>query len=798
MLKNNVKIAARNILKNKKSNIINIIGLTVGFTFSFFILLWVQDEMSYDKFHEKAQRISRVTQNYLLFNSHFARCSPAFAPLLEENFPGIECVRLNQCRSILRIDNIKYYNEKFFFADKSVFDVFDIKLKKGNIQTALQNPHSIIISEKAARKYFGNTDPMGKILPIINTKINNDEEQDYKITGIMEEIPGNSHFHMDIIASFTSQSTDFSRKWHMMGNFYTYVLLPTRYPVSLVEDRLPEFLDKHVGKNTSKYISLHLQPLTKIHLHSNLDREIEVNGNIKIVRIFTLAAFLILIIACINYMNFATAKSGQRCKEVGVRKLFGADRKEIIKQFFGESVILFVFTFILSVILMIILLPIFNNLSGKQLVFFSSQTMLLLALFFALVIILGFFSGGYPALFYSSYQPIKLLKGVFIPGTKGAIFRKILITIQFSISLILIIFTLTIHSQVNYMRNKELGFNNENIIAMRDVPLSFLPKYLTFKNELLPFPGIKDVTAAIGEPSLRVLEGGFIDIEGKTTSLENRLTLNILSVDANFIDFMEMQLAAGINFSKDLVTDSPGEYIINETAVKTIGWKSPKEALNKLIRVNNLKQGPIIGVVKDFHYSSLHQKVDPLVLFVKKNWFFCILIKVHPHNISTAISLIEKKWFQLSPRYPFDYFFTQDLFAQLYRKDEKQFQILGIFSILAIFVSCLGIFGLISFTAAQRTKEIGIRKTLGASILQMNFLLTREIMLLVFISFMIAALPAYIIVNQWLQKFAYRIEINGWIFVLSGLGVLLIALLTVSVQVIRASTRNPLEALRYE
>jgi putative ABC transport system permease protein len=353
-------------------------------------------------------------------------------------------------------------------------------------------------------------------------------------------------------------------------------------------------------------------------------------------------------------------------------------------------------------------------------------------------------------------------------------------------------------TQVSYMHTKDLGYNKENFIVMRNLPLSFIPQYLAFKNELLSFSGIKNVSAAIGEPSLKVLEGGFLTREGNSNDRQNRYPISMLAVDANFIEFMKMQLAVGKNFSPGLVTETPTEYILNETAVKTMGWETPNEALNKLVRINNFKKGPIIGVIKDFNYSSLHQKVDPLALFVKKNWFFCLLIKIQPDHIPATISFIEKKWSQFVPSYPFEYVFLQDLFDRLYGKEEKQYQILGIFSILAILISCLGIFGLISLSTAQRTREIAIRKTLGGSIAQMIFLLTKEIMILIAISFVIAVPLAYIITSQWLQKFANRIEMNGWIFLLAGLGVLLIALLTASAWFIKAAMMNPIDALREE
>ena len=793
MFKENIKIAIRNITKDKLYFSINTLGLALGIVCSLFILIYVQDELRYDKHFKNSDNIYRLTQNFLYDQSHFARCAPAFAPLLHEYFPEIkEIVRLNQQTKVISIENKKFKEDNFFFADTSFFSVFDFKFIEGNSENALKQPNSLILTKHIAEKYFGKKDPLNETILILNQ----DGNQLFKVTGIIEDSKRNSHFHVDILASFNSQNSDFSSAFVQMANFYTYLTLPVNYDYKSLEAKFPEFLRSKLDKEAPTYVSLILQPLKNIHLKSSLQREIEKNGDIKVVFIFSIIAIFILIIASINYINLSIARSSKRANEISLRKIFGANKVSIIKQYFIEFILFCITVLVLSIIILTILYIPYKNLINKDIVLFSIDNAYIFLELIGLIILVGFISGIYPAIILSSFKPLLLLEGVFKMNSRSN-FRKILIVFQFTITSLLIICSMVIFSQIKYMGNKDIGFNKENIIVIQDVEIG--DRFNTLRKELLNEVDIIDVTAVMRPPSVKILDANSVNVEGFQFNTEKgaSMILNLLPVQTNFIDFMQMKMIAGRNFSKDYSSDTSA-YIINETSLKKIGWKSAEVAIGKQFSVNNLHDGTIIGVVKDFNYSSLREKIDPLVLFIKKDWLFTILIKTKPDKTFKSIPYVKGILEKIYPDKVLEYTTLTSLFDDLYVSEKKQLDIVAIFSVLAIIISCLGLFGLLSFIIEQKTKDVAIRKVHGASEISIEMLFLKDFAKLIIIGNILAFLLAYDLINSWFQNFAYHTNFNYWILFFSFFITLIITFFTVSSFTIRAAKANPLIALKSE
>ena len=787
MFKNYLIVAVRNLLRYKLFSAINIFGLSVGMACCILIFLYVQDELGYDQYNEKAHRIYRITIDYQSSGHHFARMPSAWAPVLVDNFREIiSAVRFSRSRQSIQFEDKHFREDRFFFVDASVFSIFTFPLIKGDPETALQEPNSIVLTEEMAQKYFAAKEPLGKILTVRD----GNRERDYRVTGISKKTPRNSHLRYDFLASFENPD-DLSKNWRGV-HFYTYLLLedgvsPVDFEKQInayVEERWPLW-----------QLRLNLQPLTDIHLYSRLEREIESNGDIRYVYIFVLIALFTVLISCINFMNLTTARASNRTREIGIRKVVGANRLQLIRQFLGESVLLSFVALFLATGLVELSLPAFNSFLNKELSFSTGNQGWLIQVLLSFGVCVGLLAGGYPAFFLSRFQPVDVLKGAMRVGATNTLFRKILVVIQFTISTVIITGTLACYYQLKYLQNKNLGLNKEQIIAIPLSSKSIRSKYESMKSELLQNPDVIHVSASLELPSDRLLDTGSVYVEGISDA--TGLMMSALPIDHDFIEMFDIQLIAGRNFSQEYATDVAKAFILNEAAVKTIGWQSPEEAIGKQFRWHNLK-GVIIGVTEDFHFSSLHYEIESLVLLVNPNWLLHMLVKVHPDRVHSVLAFLENRWYQSFPDHLFEYVFLDDLFEKLYRAEEKLSHILSMFSILTILIASLGLFGLAAFMSAQRTKEIGIRKVLGASASHIVLLLSKEFAKLIIIAAVIACPVAYHWIDKWLQSFAYRVNIGVGIFMLAGVLALAIALVAVGYQVIKSATARSVDALRYE
>ncbi len=804
MFKNYLKIAWRNMLKYKAYAGINILGLAVGMASCILILLYVQDELSYDRHNEKAGQIYRVTREW--FNSdgssnlHLGHVAPPIGPLLKNDFPDLlHVVRIaSGGYTLVRYQDKVFQEERFYFADSDIFEVFTLPLVSGEVKTALQDPNGVVLTPAMAQKYFGAEDPIGKV-------INIDGDADLKVTGVLQEIPHQSHFHFDFLGSMKLLEQFFGeqefKNWGS-NNYATYLLFPGNYPVENFNQEIPAFIGRHhpQGQQAVATTTLHLQRLTGIHLHSQLDSEIETNGNILYVYIFSAIAFFLLLIACINFMNLATARSANRAKEVGLRKVVGAERPQLIKQFLGETVVMALLALLLALVFVEAALPKFNAFAGKELALHSQSALFIFCSLAGIALFVGVLAGSYPAFFLSRLQPVAVLKGQKIAAAKSR-FRSVLVVFQFAISIILIVGMGVVYNQLEYCRTKNLGLNKDQVVVL-PADENLVRRYVDLRHQLLQHPHVANVAASKRVPSGRLLDSseGSLPVGDKYEPLEFRLA-NV-RVDHNFIDTYGMQMAAGRNFSTAFPTDSTAAFILNETAVKKIGWPAPQAAIDKPFQYGN-RTGRIIGVVKDFNYESLHQPITPIIMLIGPQSFNSISVKIRssrPQEITATLDFLKQKWQEFRPDFPFQYSFVDQRYKQLYQSEHRLGQIFGVFSLLAVFIACLGLFGLASYTAEQRTKEIGIRKVLGASVGNIILLLSQEFTKLVAVATLAAWPIAYFAMQRWLQEFAFRLELDqqSSTFLLAAALAFVIALLTVSFQALKAAWGNPIKALRYE
>ena len=806
MLRNYLKIALRNLRKYKAISFINLFGLTVGLTCCLLILAYILNELSYDKFQPAADRTYRLSRSFHndqgVQSLHLGAIAPPFGPYLKNEFPEIQKMTrlLSNGNTAFVYDDKKFYESKVFFADENLGDVFKVDVLKGNIKTALEQPFSVMITDELAKKYFGTEDPMNKLVKL-------DNNLPCKVSGVFKPFPSNTHLHADVLISFNTLKDsaiygerNLQTNW---GNnsFLTYVVLPKGSDYKKLEAKFPAFIDKYyhfpkepAGFVGSKTTHLYLTPLTDIHLRSHLDYEVEENGDIKRVYIFSIVALFILLIACINYMNLSTARSVLRAKEIGIRKAVGAERKEIILQFLSESVLLSWVAILLAFILTALLLPWLNKLAATDL----SVTLLLrwevLLPLFMTPFFVGILSGIYPALFMSSFEPVRVLKGLFKVNGNLSL-RKALVVAQFAISIVLIISTSIVFKQLRYMQEKSLGFSKDQVITMFNTA-AFGKNFESFRTELLQNPGVQEVGRSSRIPSGRLLDAMGVSVPAGDTMKALQLDVKYLSVDYNFIPTYEIQLAAGRNFSNAYATDSSA-FVINEAAAGVIGFKSPQDAIDKPIAYGGQK-GKIIGVVKDFHFESMHQKIPALLMAVIPNQYGRISIKLAGGNVSNALAAVEKTWKKFLPEVPYDYNFVDEKFAQLYESEQRQKTIFTTFAAIAIFIACLGLFGLSAFTISQRIKEIGIRKVLGAEVSSIVSLLSKDFLKLVGVAALIAFPVAWFAMRKWLDDFAYRINIPWWLFLAAAVLAGVIAFVTISFQAVKAATANPVKSLRTE
>jgi putative ABC transport system permease protein len=808
MFNNYLKIAFRNLKRYKAYSLINIAGLAIGIACCLLIVLFVRDELSFDRFHEHKNQIYRVIvqqPGQFYMNTDYLAVTPApLASALKEEFPEvITATRFDQSVNvIISTENKRFYEDGFLWADDRFFDIFSFPLLKGDPSKALSGPYSMVISERMAHKYFGDEDPIGKILAFSN-------RHDFTVTGIMKDVPPNSHLQFDFLASLMTLKSirgqeDYLESW---GNYsyYTYILLPEGYSPKDLEKKFPGFVEKYFGERlrrlrqqdpTRQASRFFLQPVKRIHLYSHINFEVSPNSDIKKIYLLSALALIILLIACINYMNLATAGSATRAKEVGMRKVIGAQRRQLIRQFIGESVFLSFFAILLAAIMVRLFLPVFNSLTDKNLrLHFFHDSELFIGLI-GVALLIGIISGSYPAFFLSSIRPTAILKGRFKTEVKGSILRRMLVILQFAASIVLIINTVIIYSQIEYIRNKKLGFNREQVVVLpvKDRELRENPE--SFKHELLQNPAVIGCTASTWLPNNIRTNVGDTIWEGMEEGAD--LQVYLLETDHDFIGLFEIELVEGRNFSREFSTDSQA-YILNEAARKIFGWDKALGRRFGFRRWTGTEEiGRVIGVVKDFHFLSLHQEIQPLVIHLAENLAPYLSLKIITENIPGTIGFLEEKWKKFSPNYPFEYFFLDDDFKKMYRSEMRLGKIFITFTVLAVFIACLGLFGLASFTSEQRTKEIGVRKVLGASVSNIVVLLSKEFSKWVLFGSLIAWPVAYYIVSQWLQSFAYRLFIGIWIFLLPTVLALFLAIITVSFKAVKAALANPVDALKYE
>ncbi len=805
MLTNYVKTAWRNLLKQRVHSLINIVGLAMGMACALLIFLFVEDELSYDTFHENADRIYRLTRVSKIGDNTFAVANTASAmgPALQKDYPVVEkVVRVWRTRPdlVLRLGENKF-PEHGYFVDETVFDVFTFPLKTGDARTALREPATMVISQQMAKKYFGESDPVGKVISI-------DDGPDFRVTGVLYDLPGNSHFNFAFLASMASFQQMAPGYFKGLGawfnnGFYTYLLLHPNQDVAGFKNQLPNFVQKYMAASfadvtKSGYaLDLELEPLTDIYLRSDLSTQLEPVSEARYVYIFSAIAFFILLIGCINFINLATARSNRRAPEVGMRKVMGASRAQLISQLVCESTLLSIIALFLALGLVELLLPFFNHLTGKSLaMYYFTNTFTWLGII-GITLLTGLLAGSYPSLLLSAYQPAKILRGSSGNRSQRRL-RKTLVVLQFTISIALIVGTAIIGEQLHFMQNKELGFNKDHLVVLPIKSDGIKLRYETLRTELLQNPNVIAVTAASGLPGQRMPADSYpifpAGKEGEDWAMRTTM------VDYDFLKTMRIKLISGRDFSRQFPADAGAAFILNESAVRALGWNAPlgQKLVWEAGGPNGVKVGQVIGVVEDYHYESLHKQIDPLILHIEPKRFSNLAVRIRSENSAETLAFLEGTLRQFDAEQVFEHSFLDENLTHSYSSESKLGEIVRYFSSLAIFIAGLGLLGLAAFTAEQRTKEVGVRKVLGASAFGLVGLLSSEFVKLVLLANLIAWPIAYYTLDLWLQNFAYRIEIEWWLFALAGGLALLIALLTVSTQAIRAALANPVESLRYE
>ncbi|HEV3222195.1 MAG TPA: ABC transporter permease [Puia sp.] len=799
MFKNYFKIALRNLKKNKLYSFVNIIGLTIGITSCILIGLYIGHELSYDRFHKNADRIVRITMEYSNGGTigRYAQTGTKVGPQLKRTFPSVNAfARTFKFPRVITYRD-KIFNEKnFLYADSSFFNIFSFQLIKGNPNTALNAPHQLVMTETMAKKYFGNEDPVGKSLLISNS-------ENYLVTGITRDPPGNSQMQFDFIASFSSLEQSKSEDW-WTANDITYLLLNSAVQIPLLEKQVTSFMRttqvrKEARVDGSNYLTYHLEPLVKVHLYSSLDG-FEPNGNITYIYILGAIAILILLIACVNYTNLATAQSVARGGEIGIRKVLGAGPGQLFIQHLGKSAFLTFIALLLAVFLSIQLLPLFNRLADKSLTassFFHPITLFSLLL---LGLIVSLLAGTYPAFVLSKAKLAGILKSGFSFTSSGGGLRKSLIVLQFVISVFLIISTIVILQQLSFIQHKKLGFDKDHIVVL-PVDYQMHRDYDEIKKTISLNPNVIAVAGSNQNPTF-VQWGDGIHIDKGTEQKD--LSINCIPADLDFIKTLGMQIIAGTDFSMadmHLMDTSANfknyryTFILNESAVKAIGWK-PQEAIGRTVEKGF--PGIIKAVVKDFHFSSLHQPIGPLLIFLDTQYTSQLFVKISGKDITGTLKYLQTVWKERVPFRPFEYHFLDEDYNALYKVETRTSQLFSFFSTTAILLACLGLFAMTAFTTVQRTKEIGIRKVLGANVLNIASLLSIDFLKLVVIATIIAFPLAWWVMNQWLQDFTYKINIQWPVFVLAGLAAILISMITLSFQAFKAAMANPVNSLRSE
>lgn len=782
MFNNYVKVMLRTIIKYKGYSLINIFGLTLGMACTIFILLWVQHELSYDKFHKNSDRLYRVI-DYEKYSSGeevtFSMNPPALAPLLKNEYPEIvEAVRLRSVKKAVVKYNEKRFNEEhIILADPAFFSIFSFPFISGNKENALSDPSSIVITKAMAHKYFGEQNPVGETVRI-------DNKIDFQITGVIQDIPSNSHLQFEFVIPFNNADKfNFPIEgWNSYAHTI-YIQLSEQANAEIISQKISEIIQK---QNKGAIVTLSLQSIKDIHLYSKNIWGIGGNGDIRYVYIFSIIAAFILIIACINFINLSTARSANRAKEVGLRKVVGAKRYELISQFLGESIFFSFISMIFSIIIVIQFMPIFNSITAKNLTINFLEGNTILSMIVIITLITGIAAGSYPAIFLSSFQPTRVLKGTLKTGAKNSSFRKILVSIQFILTIFLIIGTLVVNRQLNFIQNEKLGFEAEHVCSI-NLPGNLREKTDLLKTELLKNTNVTHISAVSHVPTEIKWSTILEEWEGRNPN--DNFLIYLLSADYDLTNTLDVEMKQGRYFSREFISDT-SNYIVNETAAKMMGMDSPigKKVLD----------AQIIGVIKDFHFQSLHTKIAPLLIFYAPDEIQNLLVRVKSKNMIHTIKSLENIWQKTAPEFPFEYSFLNEQIDKMYRTEYRIQTIMNLFTIITLLIACLGLFGLTSFTVQQRTKEVGIRKIIGASIPGIILLLSKDLTKSVLFANVLAWPIAYLALTKWLENYAYRISLSWWMFAISGVIALFIALLTVGWQAIRSAITNPVESLRYE
>lgn len=803
MFKNYFKITFRNLKRQKVYSFLNLSGLAIGLACSILIFLYINDEKSYDRFHSKSDRTFRVLEHFESEGNGEHSASQPFpvGPTLQSEFPGTvqQSVRLFNFQSptlaLSNKESDKAFNEsRLFFADSTFLSVFDFELIAGNRGTALDEPNTILITKSMAKKYFPEEDPLGKFLELQGT-------QNLEVVGVLEDSPKNAHFQFDFIVSFSSL-----KQWYG-GNYpgtwywnpcWTYIVLNDKSNAGQVASQFPNFVDKFFPDFIKEDVTLELQPLEDIHLYSKLDYEIEANSNVDSIYIFGVVALFVLIIAAINFINLSTARASKRAKEVGIRKSLGSSKSQLVKQYIFESVFLTYLALLIAVILVLVSLPAFNGLTEK-----SVQISILLEPINALrllsiTLLIGLLSGFYPAFVLSAFDPILVLKNAHLKTT-GLTFRKVLVAAQFTISISLIVGTIVAINQLQFLQNKDVGFQQENILMIPVIRSPMGQHYENFKNISLQSPHITSMTAVEEIVGAKHQVGNY-----RFEGMEKSKPFARFNLRHDFAKTFEIPIVAGRDYDRSIQTDDSLALVVNETMVKSMGWGTPEEAIGKRYYYRNELKGRVVGVAKDYNIVSKHHPIAPVVLTLNSrpgafNLFIkYVAVKVDSNDLEASVADLRGAWKDVMPNMPFDYFFLDDRLNDSYKAEKKLSSVTIIFSALTILVACLGLFGLATFSVEQRTKEIGVRKVLGISTSEILVLLSKEFLMLILVAFLIAVPLSYYFTQQWLNGFTYRIGIEIWPFVISGLLTFIVAFITVTYHSLKASLINPVDTLKYE
>jgi putative ABC transport system permease protein len=789
MLKNLIKTAIRHIMKHLGYSVMNILGLTLGISSALFLIIYVADEVSYDRYHAKADRIYRVSTKIKEPDDQFTWnvAQIPFGPQVVQDYPEVQAfVRfINMPRALYKYEDKEFNEENFFYVDSTLFDIFTYKVLKGEVKSALLEPKKIVLTERIASKYFGKSDPIGKTLTTGNDS--------YEVTGVIENVPTNSHFRFDAVASRNNLPKQFG-SW---GNFgvFTYLLFPQNFDVKAFETKMQAMYGtylKPIFGPMNIMMTYILEPITKIHLYSTNPGEPEPTGSITYVYIFFVVAIFLVLIAAMNYMNLATARSTRRAREVGLRKVVGSRRGPLMLQFLSESMVFTLISLLFSIIILASLLPAFNRFAGKFFDLHVIYSPVVLLTFLGIILIVGFFGGSYPAFFLSRFSPVTVLKGEITQGSAGSLFRKVLVVIQFGVSVLMIICTMVVFRQLNYLKTMDQGFDQKNVLSLQ-LNQSMTRKLPVLKEALLQNPDIKYVSATdtpVGERSAKLI----FNVE--TDQGMSRRGVNYAVVDHDFIKTLGIKIIKGRDFQQDMPSDTLAGVIVNETFVKRMGWAEP---IGKKVEAGggNFVTGRVIGVMGDYHQTGMYNGIESLLL-AYRIYNNVIYVKLSGENMKSTLNHIETKWKEIFPGEPYTFTFLNERFNRQFEADEKRGLIFTLFTVLAIFIACLGLFGLASYMVEQRTKEIGIRKVFGANENTILGLISRDFLLLVTIGIVIATPVAYYLMHNWLTKYVYRTSISVVLIMLAALLTFVITFATISYKAYQASIMNPAMALKTE